>query len=108
MKGMTWSLCVTLVLTNAIWAYITIDGATVAKHREDAFTHTQLALKQSIAVALACARGESTRAGITDAAVQGLADAPQRRDGVTTAGALSLTFADDGRLTAIEPIIEAP
>lgn len=101
------ALVLTLLASNAWWAYHAVDSAVTASHRYTTLREHREALAQALAVLPVASRPGATRTQILDAA-RGAAPSlePFEKDGLTWIGQLGFRFPDDGTLLDVRPAWE--
>ena len=92
-------LVVTLVVSNAWWAYITVDTGITHTYQAVSFEETQQALSQALAIIKVSSSPTVTRAQIIEASEKAWsAGEPFEKDGYLWVGRLGLRFDKKGNL----------
>ena len=92
-------LVVTLVASNAWWAYITVDTGITRTYQKVSFEETQQALSQALAIIKVTSSPTVTRTHIIEASEKAWsAGEPFEKDGCLWVGRLGLRFDTKGKL----------
>ncbi len=95
-------LAAALVLSNAAWAYFSLDAATITKARDQEYRSTCHALRQTLDLMPRLTATLPER-DVLAAARASSSDEPFEKDGATWIGSLGFYFDPSGRLTRIVP-----
>jgi hypothetical protein len=97
-------LAVALVVSNAWWAYITVDTGITHTYESVSFEETQQALSQALAIINVSSSPTVTRAQIIEASEKAWsAGEPFENDGYLWVGRLGLRFNKKGKLIEAIP-----
>jgi hypothetical protein len=92
-------LAAALLISNAWWAYRSVDTAVTQSYRDAQLEESRQALFQALAIINAAGAGDATKDRIVDAALTAWpAVEPFEKDGYLWVGRLGLRFNEEGRL----------
>ena len=100
-------LSVLLLSSNVWWVYRSIDGASVAKYREQMLYESVEALEQTIAL-LPGVAGQTSREDIVEAAETVAETEAFEKDGRVWVGWLGFKFEEGGKLESVIPNFDIP